>query len=86
MKTISKYETKREEVKAKKRNAKLYPIYKMFSWDLLFFYSTQYLFLTQIKGISAGDILKADAFYPLFIIIMQLPAAICADFLGRKRV
>ena len=30
----------------------------MFSWDLLFFYSTQYLFLTQIKGISAGDILK----------------------------
>ncbi len=58
MKTISKYETKREEVKAKKRNAKLYPIYKMFSWDLLFFYSTQYLFLTQIKGISAGDILK----------------------------
>lgn len=85
MKTISKYETKREEVKAKKRNAKLYPIYKMFSWDLLFFYSTQYLFLTQIKGISAGDILKADAFYPLFIIIMQLPAAICADFLGRKK-
>ena len=36
MKTISKYETKREEVKAKKRNAKLYPIYKMFSWDLDF--------------------------------------------------
>ena len=85
MKTISKYKTKMEEVKAKKKNAKLYPIYKMFSWDLLFFYSTQYLFFTQIKGISAGDILKADAFYPLFIIIMQLPATICADFLGRKK-
>lgn len=34
------------------------------------------------KGLTAGEILKVDAFYPLFIIIMQLPAAICADFFG----
>lgn len=57
----------------------------MFSWDLLFFYSTQYLFFTLTKGITAGEILKVDAFYPLFIMIMQLPAAICGDFLGRKK-
>lgn len=85
MKAIAKYKTKKEEIKAKRRNAKLFPIYKMFSWDLLFFYSTQYLFYTMVKGISAGEILKLDAFFPLFIIVMQLPAAICADFLGRKK-
>ena len=85
MKTISKYKTKKEETKAKRKNAKLFPIYKMFSWDLLFFYSTQYLFYKQVKGITAGEILKLDAFYPLFIIILQLPSAIVADLLGRKK-
>lgn len=85
MKVMAKYQNKREEVKAKKQNAKIYPIYKMFSWDLLFFYSIQYLFLTTTKGINASDILKVDAFYPLFIIIMQLPSAICSEFLGRKK-
>ena len=69
----------------KRRNAKIFPIYKMLSWDLLFFYSTQYLFYTQVKGLTAGEILKVDAFYPLFIIIMQLPAAIVGDLLGRKK-
>ena len=70
MKTIAKYKTKKEETKAKKQNAKIFPIYKMFSWDLLFFYSTQYLFFTMTKGLTPGKILKVDAFYPLFIIIM----------------
>ena len=85
MKTIARYKIKKEEIKAKKQNAKIFPIYKMFSWDLLFFYSTQYLFYTLTKGLTAGEILKVDAFYPLFIIVMQLPATICADFLGRKK-
>lgn len=37
MKAIAKYKTKKEEIKAKRRNAKLFPIYKMFSWDLLLY-------------------------------------------------
>lgn len=85
MKTIAKHKTKKEETKAKRQNAKIFPIYKMFSWDLLFFYSTQYLFYTNVKGITAGEILKLDAFFPLFIIFMQLPATICADLLGRRK-
>ena len=85
MKTIAKYKTKKEETKAKRQNAKIFPIYKMFSWDLLFFYSTQYLFYTNVKGITAGEILKIDAFFPLFIIFMQLPSTICADLLGRRK-
>lgn len=85
MKTIAKYKTKKEGTKAKRQNAKIFPIYKMFSWDLLFFNSTQYLFYTNVKGITAGEILKLDAFFPLFIIFMQLPATICADLLGRRK-
>lgn len=85
MKTIPKYKTKKEEIKAKRKNARIFPIYKMFSWDLLFFYSTQYLFYTMTKGLTAGEILRVEAFFPLFIIIMQLPAAICAEFLGRRK-
>lgn len=85
MKAVLKYNNKKELLKAKRRNAGLYTIYKMFSWDLLFFYSTQYLFLTMVKGIQPGDILKVDAFYPLFTMIMQVPAVICGDILGRKK-
>lgn len=33
-----------KEIKEKKLNARLYPIYKMVSWDLLFYYSVIYLF------------------------------------------
>ena len=33
-------ETKEEKQKMRKRNMKLFPIYKMLSWDLLFFYTT----------------------------------------------
>lgn len=85
MKTEMRY-TSQEEIKnAKRKNAKLFPIYKMFSWDLLFFYSIQYLFFTITKGIAPGDILKINAFYPLFIILLQMPAAICGDLLGRKK-
>ena len=62
MKTIRKYKTKKEEIKAKRNNAKMLPIYKMFSWDLLFFYSTQYLFYTSTKGLTPGEVLKVEAF------------------------
>ena len=31
--------------KKKSNNVKLYPIYRIFSWDLLFYYAVIYLFL-----------------------------------------
>ncbi len=33
-----------KDIQNKKINAKLYPFYKMISWDLLFYYSIIYLF------------------------------------------
>jgi len=71
--------------KIKRNNAKLYPIYKMFSWDLLFFYSIEFLFYTITKKITASEILIINGFYLLFKIIMQIPAVAITDFFGKRK-
>ena len=71
--------------KIRRTNAKLYPIYKMFSWDLLFFYSIQFLFLTITKGLTATEILITSSFYLIFKIIMQIPAVAISDIYGKKK-
>ena len=68
----------------RKRNMKLFPIYKRLGWDYLFFYTINFLFLTQVKNISAADVVLIDAFYSLFGIMAQIPAAFIVEFLGRK--
>lgn len=78
-------ENRKEISKKRRRNAKLYPIYKMFSWDLLFFYSIEFLFYTITKKITASEILIINGFYFLFCIIMQIPAVTITDFLGRRK-
>lgn len=69
----------------KRNNAKLYPIYKMFSWDLLFFYSIEFLFYTITKKVTASEILIINGFYLLFRIVMQIPAVAITDFLGKRK-
>lgn len=71
--------------KAKEKNRKIYPIYKMFSWDLLFYYSINFLFLTQIKGLTASDIFLGDAFYPIFKIAFQPFAPIIINAIGKRK-
>ena len=78
-------ETKEEKQKMRKRNMKLFPIYKMLSWDLLFYYTINFLFLTQIKNISASDVVLTDSFYALFVMILQIPINIIIAFLGKKK-
>lgn len=80
-----KKENKRNLKKIKRRNAKLYPIYKMFSWDLLCYYSIEYLFLTITKGINVSDVLFLSAFYLACKMLVQIPAVTICDFLGRKK-
>lgn len=69
----------------RRKNAKLYPIYKMFSWDLLFFYSIEFLFYTITKKLTASEVLVINGFYLLFKILMQIPAVTITDFLGKKK-
>lgn len=78
-------ETKEEKQKMRKRNMKLFPIYKMLSWDLLFYYTINFLFLTQIKNISASEVVLTDSIYALFVMILQIPINIIIAFLGKKK-
>lgn len=70
--------------KMRKTNMKIFPIYKRLGWDYLFYYSIDFLFLTQIKNISAADVVLKSSFYAFFSIFLQIPANIIIDFLGRK--
>ena len=76
--------TKEETQKMRKVNIRIFPIYKKLAWDYLFFYTIEFLFLTQIKGISAANFVLKETFYAFFSIILQIPANIMVEFLGRK--
>lgn len=75
---------KTREIQDKKLNARLYPIYKMLSWDLLFYYSIIYLFLTQAKHFSASQVLLGDAFFTASCLVVQIPIGLLVDRVGKK--
>lgn len=75
----------RKEInKFRRRNAVLYPIYKMVSWDLLFFYSIEFLILTIVKQLTASEILIIEGIYLISKMVMQIPAVVITDFLGKR--
>lgn len=76
---------KEASIKDKKYNARLYPIYKMCSWDLLFYYAIAFVFLVQTKGFSAAQVMLTDAIYPFFKIILQLPCTTIIDKIGKRK-
>lgn len=70
--------------KMRKRNMKLFPFYKKLAWDYIFFYTINFLFLTQVKGINPADVVLIDSFYYLFSFIAQMPATFIIEFFGRR--
>ena len=76
---------KTKEIRNKKINTRLYPIYKMISWDLLFYYSIIFLFLTQAKGFSASQVLLGEAFFTASCLFLQIPIGILVDNIGKKK-
>ena len=75
---------KRKEIKHKKKNVRLFPFYKMISWDLLFYYPILFLFLTQVKGFTASEVLFADTFYNLAVTFWQIPTMWLIDKAGKR--
>lgn len=75
---------KRELIKLKKGNARLYPIYKMFSWDLLFYYAISFVFLTSTKGFSTAQVMLTDALFPVFKIVLNIPSMTIIDKIGKR--
>ena len=76
---------KKKISKKKRNNAILYPIYKMFSWDLLSFYSVEFLFYTITKGISASEVLMLTSVYIICKILFQIPSVAISDYFGKRK-
>ena len=66
------------------KNIKLFPIYKMISWDLLFFYAIIFLYLVQVKNLSAQQVLLAEALYNVAIMLFLIPSGKIVDKIGKK--
>lgn len=69
----------------RKNNMKIYGIHKMLTADLLFYYGIKFLFLTQVKGLTAGNIVLASAFWGIFKVIFQIPVTIICQRIGNKK-
>lgn len=67
------------------RNVNLFPIYKLFSYDILFFYAIQTLYLMEMKNFTIGQVGMISSFYCLFYLITTVPASIICDKLGLKK-
>jgi MFS family permease len=73
-----------EIAKKRKNNMKLYPIYTMVGFDLMFYYGIKILFLSQVKNIDVSYIVLSEAFYALFYIILQIPINAIMEKIGEK--
>jgi len=67
------------------KNIKLFPIYKLFAYDLMFFYAISMLFLHNVKGISISEILLLGSIYCAFQMIFQIPVTLVVDKIGYKK-
>lgn len=79
------YENNKELIKARKHNARMYPIYKMCSWDLLFYYAISFVFLVKTKGFSPAEVMFTDAVYTLFKLIFNIPATAIIEKIGKRK-
>jgi len=77
-------ETHNEEIEKKNINVKLFPFYKMISWDLLFFYAIIFLYLVQVKNIPAPRVILSEALYNVAIMIFIIPSGKIVDKIGKK--
>ncbi len=73
------------ESKINFKNIKLFPIYKLFAYDLLFYYAIQMLFLHNVKGISVANIVLLSSLYSAFQMIFQIPVTFVVDKIGYKK-
>lgn len=51
---------------AMKYNRRIFPLYKGFGWDPLFYSAIIFLFLTEVKGIAPAKVMYAESIYYYF--------------------
>lgn len=67
-----------------KHNIKLYPLYTMFAYDLLFFYGIRMMFLTEVKNFTNSQVIFSLSLFAIGTVIMQLPATLIVSKIGNK--
>ena len=70
---------------AMKYNRRIFPLYKGFGWDPLFYSAIIFLFLTEVKGITPAKVMYAEAIYSLFLLLLQIPATIIIEKIGSRK-
>ena len=74
-----------ENTVANERNIQIYPLYKAFAWDMFFYYSIAFLFLTQVKNISQSEVLLTEAAYPIFKMLLLIPFTKFIEKQGKRK-
>ena len=70
---------------AMKYNRRIFPLYKGFGWDPLFYSAIIFLFLTEVKGIAPAKVMYAESIYSLFLLLLQIPATILIEKIGSRK-
>ncbi len=70
---------------AMKYNRRIFPLYKGFGWDPLFYSAIIFLFLTEVKEIAPAKVMYAEAIYSLFLLLLQIPATIIIEKIGSRK-
>jgi|GEM_PF-1902180 len=67
------------------RNEKIYPVYRMFGYEYLFYMVIAFLFFTITKGITVAQIMYLSAFSAVFIAAFQIPTNYVVEKIGLKK-
>ncbi len=75
----------KKEAQRRKKNMKLYPLYMMFGFDLMFYYAINVLFLSQVKNVSDANIMLLSSVFAISSIIVILPISAITSKVGTRK-
>lgn len=75
----------KKEAQRRKNNMKLYPMYMMFGFDLMFYYAINVLFLAQVKNVSDANIMLLSSVFAISSIIITLPISAITSKIGTRK-
>ena len=75
----------KKEAQRRKNNMKLYPLYMMFGFDLMFYYAINVLFLSQVKNVSDANIMLLSSVFAISSIIVILPISAITSKVGTRK-
>jgi len=74
----------KQKSKIRKENIKIFPNYQMIGFDLMFYLAISLMFYTQVKHISASEVVLLDTFYAFFSMAGHILASVAVIKIGKK--